>query len=421
MDLSEGSSSLFKICSERRLAEYLRMQDSKLETCIDRDSVNGLSNINDPMYIQELVARYSLAVPYLHFDNIAALPIKRLIPADRFPPNFDVSPGHGYEKQVVIFHIRCSGDPSLLMYYSDDFIAEGGPSGFIRDDCLCFEIINFFDDLERVKKIKERIINEIKTLSGKLIEKIESYNQTLQWKVHSLMEERSHKLSKLSEILGTSIMSSIAIADPSRAVLADNDKRTTMQNDTQYDVFLSYASADSKEARQIFDSIRKIGGTVFLSEKSLQPGEDFAEAIRMALQRSTEIWLLLSPNSLKSEWVITEWGAAWALEKRIIPILFRCDHSMLPARIGRLQCLDFHEYPERITQRFSEKSTTDSHSKKTINRTSQKPFGIGSSPTCPNCSTSDRSIGLNPIPPDFIEIENATHECSRCGLKTRVE
>lgn len=87
----------------------------------------------------------------------------------------------------------------------------------------------------------------------------------------------------------------------------------------------------------------------FLAEKSIQPGHDFAEEIRRSLKGSREVWLLVSPSSLNNEWVTTEWGAAWALEKKIIPILFRCDIDALPARLKGLQCIDFHRYDELIS------------------------------------------------------------------------
>jgi hypothetical protein len=40
-------------------------------------------------------------------------------------------------------------------------------------------------------------------------------------------------------------------------------------------------------------------------------------------------------------------------------------------------------------------------------------------PICPNCSTSERTTYLRTIPIDFIEIENATHECPACSWKGR--
>lgn len=119
-------------------------------------------------------------------------------------------------------------------------------------------------------------------------------------------------------------------------------------NDSQYDVFLSYASDNSSEARLISDAITQAGKRVFLAEKNIHPGHDFEDAIRKALKASREVWLLVSPQSMKSEWVTTEWGAAWALEKKIIPILFRCDNNSLPDRLKRINSIDFHLYDELI-------------------------------------------------------------------------
>jgi TIR domain len=138
--------------------------------------------------------------------------------------------------------------------------------------------------------------------------------------------------------------------------LADIDPPTRPSTIT-YDVFLSYASDDSEEAQQIFESIISAGGNAFLSMKSLKAGDDFAEEIRKALHDSGELWLLLTRASLKSEWVISEWGAAWALKKRIVPILLHCDPEDAPERIRKLHCIDFDRYPEVIQERFPEKTS----------------------------------------------------------------
>lgn len=110
----------------------------------------------------------------------------------------------------------------------------------------------------------------------------------------------------------------------------------------RYDIFLSYATADSEEAKRLHDLLTAAGRRVFMAPKVLMPGDDFAEEIRLALIGARELWLLLSPASAKSEWVISEWGAAWALGKRITPILHRCPPEALPARLARFQCTDLH-------------------------------------------------------------------------------
>ena len=109
---------------------------------------------------------------------------------------------------------------------------------------------------------------------------------------------------------------------------------------------------DQQEASQLYEAIIAAGGKVFLAAKSLKPGDDFAEEIRKALLKSKELWLLVSPNSLRSDWVITEWGAAWALNKKTVPIIHRCRPEDLPDRIRRLHCIDFYRFPELIKDRF---------------------------------------------------------------------
>ena len=109
------------------------------------------------------------------------------------------------------------------------------------------------------------------------------------------------------------------------------------------DIFLSYSVTDRDQARHIFDHLDKAGVSVFLAERDLSPGDVWEDAIRDALVNCSTFWMLVSPNSLKSEWVTTEWAAAWALNKRIVPVLFRCTLEDLPSRLRAHQCIDFHQ------------------------------------------------------------------------------
>jgi hypothetical protein len=140
-----------------------------------------------------------------------------------------------------------------------------------------------------------------------------------------------------------------------RLELEEEFKRKRREAEYSTDVFISYASADSNEANQLYEAILGRGKKAFLAGKSLRPGEDFADEIRQALVSSRELWLLVSPTSLKSDWVLSEWGAAWALGKRIVPILHRCSPEQLPDRIRRLQCIDFYRFAELIEQTFPTK------------------------------------------------------------------
>jgi TIR domain/Trehalose utilisation len=133
--------------------------------------------------------------------------------------------------------------------------------------------------------------------------------------------------------------------------------KETSERDFKYDLFLSYSSRNRDEARTIQESAR--GLSVFMDEKDIQPGAIWDDVIRNALMASRELAVLASPDSLDSEWVQTEWGAAWVLGRTITPILFRVDPRQLPDRLKQRQCIDFHrhaEYLEMIRVRSSRES-----------------------------------------------------------------
>jgi hypothetical protein len=140
--------------------------------------------------------------------------------------------------------------------------------------------------------------------------------------------------------------------------LEDQVREQVKKHKSSFDVFLSYSNRDTEEATRIYNKVMAAGGRIFMAPKEIRPGDDFAVTIRSALVHSDEVWLLLSPNSIKSEWVITEWGAAWALEKKIVPILYRCDNSAMPDRLRGTQSTDLHLIDELIAKTFEPKKAT---------------------------------------------------------------
>lgn len=127
-------------------------------------------------------------------------------------------------------------------------------------------------------------------------------------------------------------------------------------NKYTFDAFLSYSTTNNQEAEFIHATATSSGLRILMAPKILVPGDDFAEEIRISLLGSVELWLLLSPQSICSEWVISEWGAAWVLEKLIVPILHRCEPDLLPNRIARYNCIDLHRVNELISDRVDRKS-----------------------------------------------------------------
>jgi hypothetical protein len=115
-------------------------------------------------------------------------------------------------------------------------------------------------------------------------------------------------------------------------------------------IFLSYSRDDRDEARSIYDALIKAGRECFLDEKNLQPGDRFEDEIRDAIATADEVWIVVSPSSLKSTWVQREAAAAWALKKRTVPILFRCGAGDLPEFLTGTNAIDLHNVFSYIEQ-----------------------------------------------------------------------
>jgi hypothetical protein len=128
------------------------------------------------------------------------------------------------------------------------------------------------------------------------------------------------------------------------------DARADPQLDSTYDSFVSFSFVNSDRAGDLASRIELSGLKPFLAVHAIQGGDDFAESIRSGLSTSAEIALLVSTASLASEWVTTEWGAAWILGKRITPILVDVSIEEIPDRLRRLQCIPWDDSDTYVAQ-----------------------------------------------------------------------
>jgi len=78
-------------------------------------------------------------------------------------------------------------------------------------------------------------------------------------------------------------------------------------------VFLGYSSHDSAHAKKLRDSLSAHPEVATLwTDKSISAGEAWQARLRSELTKADVFVVLLSPDSVKSSWVLTELGAAWA-------------------------------------------------------------------------------------------------------------
>ncbi|HEU4456433.1 MAG TPA: toll/interleukin-1 receptor domain-containing protein [Longimicrobium sp.] len=106
---------------------------------------------------------------------------------------------------------------------------------------------------------------------------------------------------------------------------------------SEYDVFVSYTQRDGEIAADLASRLHDAGITCFLADRSILAAAEWEPAIRTAIWQCRRMLLLITPRSKDSLWVAAEAGAAWVLEKEMIPVLMFVDPPELFDPIRKFQ------------------------------------------------------------------------------------
>lgn len=102
---------------------------------------------------------------------------------------------------------------------------------------------------------------------------------------------------------------------------------------SRYVVFLSHSSLDTWIASVIAEKIQALGADCWIDEKDLTGGDVIVEDIIKGIDACHEAIVLISPNSVKSQWVSFEIGGVRAQHKRVTPVL----NNVKPQQMAPMQ------------------------------------------------------------------------------------
>lgn len=113
-------------------------------------------------------------------------------------------------------------------------------------------------------------------------------------------------------------------------------------------LFLSYSHDDAaEEADRLRDLLNQSGHNAWRDREEMRGGKDWKQQIRDALKSVDCVVVLLTPQSVQSEYVEFEWREAVRLEKRVIGVQIKpCD---VPAE---LRDIHYHNHPDEM-ERFA--------------------------------------------------------------------
>lgn len=139
-------------------------------------------------------------------------------------------------------------------------------------------------------------------------------------------------------------------AGVSRGLIDDlaNGQRFARQYET---CFLSYSSKDTPFAKNLYGSLEDAGVRVFWDQFDVLPGEPLREQIIEAIHQHDRLVVVLSANSMASDWVRQEIELAWYHKRdSLVPIrlceieevrAWTAQHEKLPDLAGLFPILDF--------------------------------------------------------------------------------
>jgi hypothetical protein len=117
-------------------------------------------------------------------------------------------------------------------------------------------------------------------------------------------------------------------------------------------IFLSYASEDEINVQKLQEILSQQRNLRIFTDEMLSAGEGWESKLRDEILNCDIFIVLLSPISIKSSWVLSELGAAWGLEKLIIPIFTQPEVlSKIPVELKNTESFDIsylEEHPEAL-------------------------------------------------------------------------
>lgn len=117
-----------------------------------------------------------------------------------------------------------------------------------------------------------------------------------------------------------------------------------MSKSFKFDVFLSHASADKSDVRELAERLRADGLSVWFDEWVIIPGDSISLAIEQGLECSRTLVLVMSRSAFNSEWVTLERHTAHFRDptnrqRRFIPL--RLDDCDIPIAIKNFAYVDW--------------------------------------------------------------------------------
>ena len=189
-----------RVFAEGDLTQVLAAQLSSIQEEVRQESKNRLLNMNEAQYVDYLVAKHTVEPIELVWDQVVVSEREQMMPARSFPGDFHVIDGKSYAKQVVTYHVPFQGEKPLLRLAPSSRILWTTEVELAESE-ISFEIVNWRDDAEGIKREADSILSRLRTQSGNVNTQVDAWNGKLANEVGQIVRTRKQLLLKQSDLL----------------------------------------------------------------------------------------------------------------------------------------------------------------------------------------------------------------------------
>lgn len=181
---------------EKELSEVLNSLRGEMKAAVQEEPAEYLLNVNEDEYADHLLSKFQVDPLRIHFDKMHVSSREEQIPGEQFPRSGFLTEqmrGKSYPKQVIRYHIPYEGTEELLRCVPNPRVMNTHPVE-LEEGCICFDIIDFYGDPDRIKREADQIIHLIQRQAENVDKNVEEYVNRLPSEIRQVITERKKQL-----------------------------------------------------------------------------------------------------------------------------------------------------------------------------------------------------------------------------------
>ena len=167
---------------------------------INDQNENYILNVNKEEYIQHLISEFQFDPIEINRDQLTVSTHEEQIPAEMQPRSYSMNQRSSYLRDVLKFHLPFTGNVVFLNVRASTYLSFF-PLITIEDNCICFKIINFNLEPEKIKEESNIIINNLIRQNDFLTNDIIKFNTSIETIVTQVFDARKEQILKKNDLM----------------------------------------------------------------------------------------------------------------------------------------------------------------------------------------------------------------------------